>query len=230
MSQKHIPYYVDPPSLSPALIEEITNILFCEPSDAEPCDAIFIFGGSHPGLWENGAEAYINGLGKDIIVTGGYKPKPLRHSAWQDGETPESEVIRRELIRRGVPEENIYLETKSTNTYKNVRFALEIYDFDRVSSILAVCKSYAIGRQIRTLKAQLDTDVKIIPYPFDTHLGGDGPFVTRDNWMEYQEGRAYMFANVLKIVQYGQAGHLVPIKIMSSELRSVLQEYIRSEN
>ena len=47
--------------------------------------------------------------------------------------------------------------------------------------------------------------------------------------MDYQEGRTYMFANVIKIVQYGQAGHLVPLKYLSDELRSVLQEYIRPE-
>jgi uncharacterized SAM-binding protein YcdF (DUF218 family) len=225
MVTKHIPYYVDPPLLSPSLIEEITNIIFGEPGAPRPCDVIFIFGGSHPGLWENGSEAYFKGLGKDIIATGGYKPTALRHASWQDDQRPESEVIRRELIRLGVPEESIYIETKSTNTYENVRLALEIYDFDCVSSVLAICKSYAVGRQVRTLKAQLDPDVQIIPYPFDTHLGGDGPFVTRENWMDYQKGRAYMFANLLKIHHYGQAGHLVPVIGLSDELGTILQNY-----
>ena len=230
MTLKHIPYFVDPPFLSPSLIEEITNIIFGEPVDPKPCDLIFIFGGSHPGLWEKGAEAYFNGFGKDIVATGGTKPDPLRHHSWADKKTPESEVIRWELVRLGVPQKNIYLETQSTNTYENVRFALEVYNFNIVSSILAICKSYAVGRQIRTLQARIHTSINIIPYSFDTHLGGDGPFVTRENWMDYQEGRTYMFANVIKIVQYGQAGHLVPLKYLSDELRSVLQEYIRPEN
>ena len=224
-----IPYYVDPPPLTPSLIDEITAIIFGEPVKPEPCDLIFIFGGSHPGLWKKGAEAYFDGLGKDIIATGGYKPDALRHHSWKDSKTPESEVIRRELLGLGVPQKNIYIEPQSTNTYENVRFAREVYDFKIVSSILAICKSYAVGRQIRTLKAQVDTNVKIIPYAFDTHLGGDGPFVTRENWMYYEEGRAYIFANMLKIVQYGQAGHLVPVKCLSTELSSVVQEYINPE-
>jgi uncharacterized SAM-binding protein YcdF (DUF218 family) len=225
MALKHIPYYVDPPYLSLSLTDEIADIIFGDPVDPKPCDVIFIFGGSHPGLWKNGAQAYFEGLGKDIVATGGYKPNALRHVSWQNDERPESEVIWRELVRAGVPEGDIYIETASKNTYENVRFALEIYDFDRVSSVLAVCKSYAVGRQIRTLKAQLETDVEIIPYPFDTHLGGDGPFITRENWMDYQKGRAYMFANLLKIHQYGMAGHLVPVTGLSDELRVIVHNY-----
>ena len=222
---KRIPEDIDPPTLSPPLIEEIAGIIFGEPVSAKPCDIIFIFGGSHPGLWEKGAEAYFNGLGRDIIVTGGYKPTALRHFSWRDGATPESDVIKRELFPLGVPEDRIYTESMSTNTYENVRFALEVYDFSAVSSILAVCKSYAVGRQIRTLQAQLNADVEIIPYPFDTHLGGDGPFITRENWANFPESRAYMFANVLKMHQYGQKGHLVPVECMSEELKAMVLAY-----
>jgi hypothetical protein len=68
---KEIPYFVDPPPLSPSLIDEITYIHFGEPIPVEPCDIIFVFGGSHPGLWEKSAEAFFDNLGQDIIVTGG---------------------------------------------------------------------------------------------------------------------------------------------------------------
>ena len=225
MKFKPIPYYVDPPSLSSALIAEITQIIFGEPQSIQPCDLIFIFGGSHPGLWENGAQAYNQGLGQDIVVTGGYKPTALRHSSWQDGQKAEAEVIQRELIKLGVPEESIFIETKSTNTYENVRYALEVYNFEPVSSILAICKSYGVGCQTRTLQAQVDANVKIIPFPFDTQLGGDGPFITRSNWSNFPNGQAYMFANVLKMPQYGQAGHLVPLENMSSEHSTLVQNY-----
>ena len=225
MTRKQIPYYVDPPPLSPTLIEEITRIIFGEPVDPQPCDLIFIFGGSHPGLWKNGAEAYFKGFGKNIIVTGGLKTNALRHHTWKDNQTPESNIIRRELIRLGIPKENIYAEMRSTNTYENVRFALEIYDFGSVSSILVVCKSYAVGRQIRTMQALLDPGVKIIPYPFDTHLGGNGPWITKENWLDHDVGRAYMFANVLKIYQYGCAGHLVPVESMSVELKAIVDTF-----
>ncbi len=182
-------------------------IIFDQPIAIKPCDIIFIFGGSHPGLWENGAKAFFKGLGQDIVVTGGYKLDALRHYTWQDDKKAESEVIRRELIKLGVPEEKIFIETQSVNTYENVKYALRIYDFKSVFSVLVICKSYAVGRQIRTLKAQLDAETQVIPYPFDTHLGGDGPFITKENWMEYPEAQAYMFANVPKIHKYSHFGH-----------------------
>ena len=62
MSQKNIPYYVPPPKLSRLAIDEITKIIFDQPIAIKPCDIIFIFGGSHPGLWENGAKAFFKGL------------------------------------------------------------------------------------------------------------------------------------------------------------------------
>jgi hypothetical protein len=36
------------------IIEEITRIVFEEADEKiiRPCDVIFVFGGSHPGLWE----------------------------------------------------------------------------------------------------------------------------------------------------------------------------------
>ena len=225
MNLKPIPYYVDPPALSPAIIEEITQIIFEKPTDVEACDIIFIFGGSHPGLWEYGAKAFFNGWGQAIIVTGGYKPNALRHTSWQDDQKTEAEVICRELLRLGVPKDRIYAETQSTNTYENVRFALKVYNFEAISSILAICKSYAVGRQIRTLRAQVAPSMKILPFAFDTKLGGDGPYVTRENWYNYRAGQAYMFANVLKIYQYGKFGHLVPIEKMSPELSTMVQNY-----
>jgi hypothetical protein len=223
MTLERIPYYVDPPPLSRALVDEITGIVFGTPVEPQPCDVIFIFGGSHPGLWETGAAAYFAGLGRDVIVTGGYKPGAPRHWTWRDGTVPEATVIRRELVRLGVPESRITIETQSTNTYENVRFALEAYDFGAVSSVLAVCKSYAVGRQIRTLRAQLDARTRVIPYPFDTHIGGDGPFVTRETWMDFPESRAFVFATLLKIDRYGRMGHLVPIEGMSEELAAVVR-------
>jgi uncharacterized SAM-binding protein YcdF (DUF218 family) len=225
MVPKHMPSYVNHPILSPLLIEEIADIIFGELVDPEPCNLIFIFGGSHPGLWEKGAEAYFKGYGKDILATGGYKPGAIRHHTWVHGKNPESEVIRDELIYLGVPEKHIFTESRSTNTYENVHFARQIYDFDQIASILAVCKSYAVGRQIRTLQAQLP-GIRIIPYPFDTNLGGNGPFVTRDNWMDLPEVADHMFANLLKIVQYGRVGHLVPVAGFSDELSALVQNFM----
>ena len=76
--------------LDAALIHEVTDIVFGPLVEPIACDVIFIFGGLDPGLWEKGAEAYSRGLGKHVVVTGGYKPTAAT-PYWKDG----TRVIRR---------------------------------------------------------------------------------------------------------------------------------------
>ena len=47
----------------------------------QKCDAIFVFGGSHPGNWQAPLEAYRQGLGNRIIVTGGTSLHGMKHQA-----------------------------------------------------------------------------------------------------------------------------------------------------
>ena len=220
---KRIPYFVDPPDFSPEMEKEITRITFGDPQEPKPCDIIFIFGGSYPGLWDTAARAFHSGLGKDIVATGGRKSDALRHKTWNYGDMAEAEVIQQQLVLLGVPAQRIFIETESENTYENVLNAITKYDFSKILSVLAVCKSYAVGRQIRTLRAQLSPEVKIVPLPFDAHLAGTGPIISRDNWTEYQDARRYIFANLLKIYQYGSQGHLKPVSRYSRELETVIK-------
>ena len=46
--------------------------------------------------------------------------------------------------------------------------------------------------------------------------------------MDFQESQAYMFANLLKIVQYGQAGHWVPVDDLSDELSAIAQNFFEN--
>ena len=215
-----------PLDLTPDLIQEMTAIVFDYPSPpVEPCDVIFVFGGSHPGLWQTAAKAYHAGLGRTVIATGGHKPGVKYHATWADGTTPEARVIKRELIRLGIPEDRIVCEDGSTNSLENVLFAKEVYDFSAVNSILIVCKNYGVGRQCRTLRQQIGESVILIPYPFDTEIGGYGPFITRHTWVNYEEGRAFVFTQVSKIVRYGKLGHLEPIGTLSSDLEALVERY-----
>ena len=116
LSYGRIPYFVDPLDLSPEMEEEITSIVFGEVTDPEPADLIFVFGGSHPCLWESAARAFKDGLAPHILATGGKKPDALRHHSWTFGDLPESEVIAKNLLQLGVPRDCITIEEESTNT------------------------------------------------------------------------------------------------------------------
>jgi uncharacterized SAM-binding protein YcdF (DUF218 family) len=215
--------------LSQALREEITAIVFGAVVEVEPCDVIFVFGGSHPGLWKKTAEAYFLGLGKRIVVTGGYNPAARRHPTWSDGTTPEAHVIRRELVRLQVPEQVIISEGRSTNSLENVLFAKQVFDFQPVGSILVICKSYGTGRQCRTLQKHIRERVKIIPYPFDTMIGGKGPIITRENWMDYPHSFRFVINEVVKIYQYGRSGHLQVVEGLSNALLELIQKQLTDE-
>jgi hypothetical protein len=211
--------------LPPEVIDEITSIVFGELTPAvHACDLIFIFGGSHPGLWETAARAYFDGLGLKIVVTGGHKPGVKPHPNWTDGDTPEAHVIRRELMRLGVPPGVIFIEDRSTNSLENVLFAKEVYDFSTVKRILVVAKTYGMGRQLRTLRKNIAAGIECIPYGFDAHIAGRGPLITRGNWMEIEEGRCFVLVQLEKIWQYGVSGDIEPILNPSKELEALIQD------
>ena len=86
----------------------------------QKCDAIFVFGGSHPGNWQAPLEAYRQGLGNRIIVTGGTSLHGMKHPSWNYGDLSEAEVIVNKLMEHGVPTDAILFETNSLHSIANV--------------------------------------------------------------------------------------------------------------
>jgi uncharacterized SAM-binding protein YcdF (DUF218 family) len=222
-----IPNWPQPPALSEVAIAEITDVVFGAPETPPPCNLIFIFGGSHPGLWIAGAQAYQLGLGPHILATGGYKPTAIRHHSWQHGTRAEALVIRDELVARGVPEQHITVEDRSTNSLENILFAQALYDFSTLHSILVVCRSHGVGRQCRTLRRHTDPSISVHAYPFATNVGREGVPITRDNWMTMEDSRAGIFSNFLKIIKYGRKGDIEPLEGMSDGLMAVVEEWLK---
>jgi hypothetical protein len=221
-----IPSFPQPPALSATVLDEITEIVFGTPEPPQPCDLIFIFGGSHPGLWTYAAEAYHAGLGPHILATGGYKSTALRHHTWQHGTRAEALVIRDELADRGVPAQHIFVEDRSTNSLENVLFAQQLYNFSSLASILVVCRSHGVGRQCRTLRRHIDPRITVRPYAFATNVGHAGVPITRENWSTMEDSRAGIFGHVLKIVKYGRKGDIEPLTLISDELLAVINEWL----
>ena len=60
-------------------IDQITEIVFLKEITTQKCDAIFVFGGSHPAIGKSPLEAYRQGLGNQIIVTGGTSLHGMKH-------------------------------------------------------------------------------------------------------------------------------------------------------
>jgi uncharacterized SAM-binding protein YcdF (DUF218 family) len=118
----NIPKYPQVPIFTEDDISHITKTVFLKSDDNKSYDAIIIFGGSHPGLWNTAIELYRKAIGKKIFVTGGYKQSAHRHNSWSYGTTPEADIIKGKLLENNVKEEDIFIENKSTNSYENVFF------------------------------------------------------------------------------------------------------------
>jgi uncharacterized SAM-binding protein YcdF (DUF218 family) len=185
------------PELTDTQISELTEIVFLKEAEVLPCDAIFIFGGTHPGHWEVPIEAYRNGLSKTLMVTGGVSPTGEKYVMWEDDEKPESHVIVEKSIEAGIPEDSIVFEDRSRNTLENVLNAKEVFDFNSINSLLFVCKSHAAGRQYRTLAKYLPSHIRLIPLSFSTSYGEHT--ITRHNWMETAKGRSRIYGEYLRI-------------------------------
>jgi len=89
-----------------------------------------------------------------IIVTGGLGER---------AEITEAEASARYLIERGVPEEQIFLEDRSTTTHENLLFAKEILEegFSDGFSAVLITNDFHVYRAVRTAR-QVGIDVNRI--------------------------------------------------------------------
>ncbi|MEG9296843.1 YdcF family protein [Mangrovibacillus sp. Mu-81] len=203
---------IEMPELNQEQLDYITALTFSERNTVRKCDAIFVFSGTHPGHWENAIDAYNRNLARKIIVTGGRSVTAIAHPEWEGRRSPnvtEASVIISYLLEAGIPEEEIIYEDQSRNSLENVICAKDIIDFTSINSLLVICKSHAAGRQIRTLMKHFPEGMAFIPYSFDTKYRDT--VVSRSCWMNTEIGRNRVWAEYLRILHYGNLGHLVPL-------------------
>ncbi len=149
----------------------------------------------------------------------------MTHRNWNRAAGSEAEWIVSKLLEHGVPKDTIVYETKSKSSLENVTEAKAIVDFTTIKSLLVSCKSYGTGRQIRTLQKQLSKNLSYIPYSFDTAFD-DEPLLTRSTWHQTERNRALVFGEYLRIIHYGNQGHIVPINQPVAGLEDAHLAYI----
>lgn len=196
----------DVPNLTPEAIAFLTEVVFGAEVEPQICDIAFIFSSTHPKHWDKALEAYQKGWISQFLVAGGRSKTGHTHPDWQWGQRNESDVIIEHLLAGGVPAQAILHENKSSNSLENVLFAKEIFDFSTVKKIMLVCKSHVVGRQTRTLAQHIPDFIELIPYTFDTAYKGQ--IIGRLDWMNSDIGRRRVWGEYLRILHYGQLGHL----------------------
>jgi uncharacterized SAM-binding protein YcdF (DUF218 family) len=83
----------------------------------EKADCIFVLGSHDRRVAHRAAELYLQGLAPLLIFSGGLGR--LTKDSWIEAE---ADLFARIAIDRGVPEEAILVENKSTNTGENILF------------------------------------------------------------------------------------------------------------
>ncbi len=98
---------------------------------------------------------YHNGDVKQLIFTGGVGNKD---------EPAESEVARTYAIKNGIPEDNIFIETSSKNTFENITESKKIMDNIGVNSVLIISDPLHMKRAI-TMAKDLEMSAYSSPTP-----------------------------------------------------------------
>lgn len=103
---------------------------------------------------EFAADLYHRGFGRMLVCTGGIAHQgDLLATPWTK---PESEMYADIAIQRGVPVENIVLESRATNTAENIRFTRDLLNEKGVlpRNIVVVVKPFMQRRAWATLAVE----------------------------------------------------------------------------
>jgi uncharacterized SAM-binding protein YcdF (DUF218 family) len=185
--------------------EEMTKYMFLEDENPKG-DLGFIFG-----TWfawersiEKAAELYHKNLIPKFIVTGG---ENRRNSII------EGDLMAQELEKKGVPKENILIESKSTNTLENVTLSLPIIDkeigLENINVITAIVKNYHARRALMTLKKHFPPH---ITFKAAVYIADNYPF-TKDDWFETEKGQEKVTTEYEKIQKYLKKGDIAELAI-----------------
>ncbi len=167
----------------------------------EKAGCIVVLGSHDTRVAERGAEVFLQGLAP-IIVFSGYLGA-LTLGSW---ERPEAEVFAEIAMKRGVPQDNILIENKSTNTGENFLFTKELLFKDGIlpQKIIAVQKPYMERRTYATCKKvwpEVEVLVTSPEYTFETYPNHE---ITLDKVINIMVG------DLQRILEYPSMGFQIP--------------------
>ncbi len=112
-----------------------------------------------------GAHLYHQGVASHLLVSGGSVP-------YLGESSPESKHMAELLIMLGVPEEAIWQESKSRNTFENALYSYEFLGEKRIDRIVLVTSAFHMPRSVMVFEQQ---GFDVIPAPTDYSI-------TEESW------------------------------------------------
>jgi uncharacterized SAM-binding protein YcdF (DUF218 family) len=184
-------------------IEEISKYIFLDVKNSHG-DIAIVFGTWN--TWkesiEKAADLYKNGFVPKIIVSGGLNPNTG---------IIEGDRMAKDLEGLGVPNKDILIENRATNTKENALYAIEIIDHQiglkNIQSIVAIVKGYHARRALMTLRKYVPTNIML---KAASYTCAQYPF-TKDNWYKTEDGRKMILNEVEKIKMYLTQGDIAKL-------------------
>lgn len=189
--------------------QHIQDYLLIEKTKLRPADVILVFGNRHSihKLSEQAAFLYHKGYAPKIIASGGHPDQ---------NNISESQFIKHCLLTQGVHDDDILVESRSTNTQENVLFSKEIMEQRHpkksVNRVIGVGSIVAGRRFLMTLSTHWPEALPMISNvnPFDTPI---------KKWITDPKFQEVVVAEYQKIQPYIENGFIKEIDIDNLNLR-----------
>lgn len=176
------------------IIKAVSDLIFIKDPETT-ADLIIVPGSSHVKLPLKATDLYKKGLAKKIVFTGCFNQKLME---------VESEWYFKLAVKVGVPEKDILLESKSTNTKENAVEAFKLIKTKKIphKKIILVSKPHHSRRLKMTFSNVFKkSDIFIIPSVDDRKI-------EKNNWWKDKGKTQIVIEEVGKISEYYLKGDL----------------------
>ena len=182
-------------------IEQISEFIFAE-DEPEKADIIFIPGNGYSQMAEKAAALYGENYASFVLPSGKYSITVGKFGGVLSGQEryngnyrTEWDFLKDVLIKNHVPDEVILKEDQATFTWENARFSREVTDKAEIEikKALLCCKNYHARRSLMYYqRAYPEVEFRVCPCFVDG--------VTKENWMNSEEGIQSVLGEVQRIV------------------------------
>ena len=182
-------------------IEQISEFIFAE-DEPEKADIIVIPGNGYSQMAEKAAALYGENYASFVLPSGKYSITVGKFGGVLSGQEryngnyrTEWDFLKDVLIKNHVPDEVILKEDQATFTWENARFSREVTDKAEIEikKALLCCKNYHARRSLMYYqRAYPEVEFRVCPCCVDG--------VTKENWMNSEEGIQSVLGEVQRIV------------------------------
>jgi len=183
----------------------------------EKADLILVLGSKDLSPAKRAVELYFQNYARIIIFSGNHGQNPTFAK-------PEAEIYRDLAISMGVPENNIYIENKSTNTGENIDFSKKLIQEKNIKAdkIILVQKPYMERRTFATFKKRWLGPVILVTSPQVSYEN----YTNQNDYDDKERIINRMVGDLIRIKEYPKLGFQIEQEI-PEEVWQAGQELIK---